>query len=971
MNDGNRFLLTLFLSVITILAPAQQFVCQNINFTKGLSGNSVWGITQDNQGYIWMATSGGVDRFDGNNFRFISGKNGLTASEAMDFFNNPVTGDVYVQMYAGKLSVIKNSEPDTSLQKNISRFYSKRQLVNITVNARQKSLFIYTDNFVWETDFGFNIIKSFPLAQKQGQIMLLFYRNKARYALLRTDNAELVLCRQVMNGFEEMESFIGVEAPVMKYNTVKSNSCLLFDSRNRIYAFDFESLRLTAIAQAEAEISGLLIDRDSLLWYGKNDGVHWLDLKDRSSGGKLLKGHIIGNIFEDRFRQIWISTITNGVYLISQKRIHSNNLSDFMNKPQTVHSFFKNDKYSIYGFTNNSFAWIHKGKTEFRRFSSREIFNRVINILSTDRLPLLAHDFGVFDLNTMKNVINGVGIKQFKPSGKNMYTSAGLHGLITYQHLADAFIPSDTLVTGKVLVFENLGDTASIYYAPHGQFILDYRTRREWPVLFHGGQVAGVSAYYQKHHVLYAIADNGIIYELRGRTLWPVLSGLFSENESLRKLFIDDAGDLHVISDRSYVLLKGYSRGNRNNKVVLNYKNGLSHTLINDLFVRSDTVYIAGNAGVSSFRKTDIVNRFPERVIFTQVSCGTSRFVKPEPYFSMGKNQSDLKIEYHTIDFNFPEQIFYEYRLMRNGEERSWSRTVNNSILFSDLQSGDYTFQILAFNPSNRRQATKLSELRFSKEPLLLENPLALACIYLLSLASAVWTGHFLMRRKARIDKKNQEVRQRITQLELLALRSQLDPHFIFNALNSIKDFIRKNDSTRSQKYLDDFSMLMRITLDKSKNRNILLSEEVNYLSKYLSIEQLRFNYRFTYSIYSDQVPAELIFIPSMMLQPFLENAIRHGLIGSLDYEGRVEVHFEMPDENYLRCLITDNGKGLAYGKEDTVKGVHALHIIKDRIKLYNDSKSLKISFEIYNRRDGKAGVCVDILLPILYHEND
>lgn len=971
MNSLLHCLLLLFFTASSIRAFSQDFVCQNINFTKGLSSNSVWGITQDNSGYIWLATSSGVDRFDGNNFLFVSKKNGLSASEALDFFRNNVTGDVYVQMYAGKLSVIKNSLVDTTQNLKLSHFYSTRRLLNITVNQEHKSLFIYSDNIIWETDFGFNILRSIPLHQKPGQILLLFYNKQERLALVRHNNTELLLCREVKGVFEKIANYKEVELPTIKYNSVRNGSCLLFDSRNSIYSFDFETLKLKHICQGNAEISGLFIDSDSIIWYGKNDGVYWLDLKNQSRNGHLLTGHIIGNIFEDKYGHIWITTITNGIYLISQKRINNTDLSGITGKAQTAHSFFKDDHCEIFGFTNNSCAQIRKGKAELIRFSTKEIFNRVTTIISDSGILLMAHEFGVFNLNTRQNCIRGSGLKQFKAIGKNLYATAGLHGLITYNYRNQEFFRADTLVKSKVLTFEKINDTAIVYFSSRGQFIINPRTKTEQPVKFTSGEKPGITGYYKKDSNIYAIGDDGILYILKGNSLIPFLTGLFSEKESIRKILIDSKGDFHAISDRSYATLREFSKNKFNDKVVLNHKNGLSHTLINDVFVRNDTVYIAGNEGVSSFKKSDIINRFPEKVIFTQVTAGNIQIPKAEAFFKLNKNQGDLKIEFHTIDYNFPEQIIYEYRLKRDGEERIWSKTINNSILFSDLQSGDYTFQILACSASNRIKKTKISELRFRKEPKLLENPIALTIIYITSLVSAVCTGHFLMRRKSRIEKKDQEVKQRITQLELLALRSQLDPHFIFNALNSIKDFIRKNDITLSQKYLDDFSLLMRITLDKSKNRNILLTEEIKYLSKYLSIEQMRFNNRFRYSIISADVPAELIFIPSMMLQPFLENAIRHGLIGSLDYEGYLEICFEMPDENYLLCKITDNGKGLHDIHESNTKGIHALHIIKDRINLYNSSKPLKISFEINNRPDGHSGVCVEILLPILYHEND
>lgn len=971
MKINLHIVCTTWLVVCWQMVSAQQFLTQHINFTKGLSSNTVWGMTQDNQGYIWLATSNGVDRFDGHSFKFISRQDGLANTEVMDFFSNPVTGEVYAQFYAGKLAVLKDGAVDTLKSKRMVRFFSKRKLVNITVNARQKTLFIYGDQYIWETDFDFKLLRSFAVQQRNGYLQLLFYRASDCFGFLKTAAAELSLIRVLDGRMLPEKSFPGVRIPQVKFNSVNGKSCLLFDQHNVIYSFNFESLALMPLACGETEISGLHLDSDSVLWYGKNDGVNWIDLKDSCSKGHLLKGHIVGNIFEDRWKQIWISTITNGVYLISQKNIRKKDLSFLKDPTQPIQYFYKDSNFTIYGFSNNGFGWQRGTTYQEVRFSPNEIYNRLLGMVLNDSAHLLVHDFGVFDFRAMRSCLEGRGVKQFAPIGNGLYAGAGLNGLITYRMHGGTFTAIDTLVKTRVLAFASIGDTSLIYYTAHGQYVIHLKSRRTEPVTCTLGRVPGITCYYSKSSKIYGVADDGIIYQLAGTVLHPAVTGLFSENESIRRIFIDQEGTLHAVSDRSYAALQDYEKGKRSGKLVLNYKNGLSHTLINDLFVYKDTVYISGNDGVLYFRRKDMANRFPDQLFLSQISSGAESIITRDRYFILRNNQTDLKIDFHTIDFSFPEQVVYEYRLMRNDKDRAWSKTTGNSILFSDLKSGDYVFQIFAHSRSDLKQATPLVELRFSKEPLLMENSLILALLNILLLAGGVGVVQVLIQRKTRIDKKNQLVQQRITQLELMALRSQLDPHFIFNSLNSIKDFIRKNDHEGSQQYLDDFSLLMRLTLDKSKSKNILLSDEINYLDKYLKLEKLRYNHRFRYNIHRQDVPAELIFIPSMMLQPFVENAIRHGLIGSMDYEGRLDLYFEMPDENYLRCLILDNGVGLQAGKVARPGEVHAVDILKDRISLYNASKLLQISFNIDNRTDGSSGVCVEILLPILYHEND
>jgi hypothetical protein len=207
---------------------------------------------------------------------------------------------------------------------------------------------------------------------------------------------------------------------------------------------------------------------------------------------------------------------------------------------------------------------------------------------------------------------------------------------------------------------------------------------------------------------------------------------------------------------------------------------------------------------VSAFRLDELQNQFPEKVWISQVSSGDALIENPGQFFTLSKSQTDLKLECHTIDFNFPEPVFFSYRMLRNGKERYAGKTTENSIVLSELKAGDYVLQVTAFNSLNPNQKSATLEIRFRKEPLLLENIWVQTFLYVASILVVVWIMVYLLRREGEREKARTLIQQRITRLELLALRSQLDPHFIFNSLNSIKEFIRKNDVFRSQQYLDD-----------------------------------------------------------------------------------------------------------------------------------------------------------------------
>ncbi len=965
-------ILLCFLELIfssTILA--QSFGIQNINITKGLISNSVWGITQDKDGYMWIASSNGIQRFDGKNYKSFSQRDGLADSEALDFFRNNVTGEIYVQVYPGKASVLKDGKIDSIKSKRLEALFASRSILNITVNSARKTLFIYSDLTAYETDFDFKVKRSFKQTRSEGGLILFFYKGDTLFRLKEHSGNGIFMDKWVKNQFQEVRKVCSGKGVKAKFNTFNEPGCLLYDNQYRVYSLNFNSLKINKVASGKTEISGLIIDSDSILWYGKNNGVYWQNLKVLSDSGHVLDQHIVGNIFEDRFHQIWFTTITNGVYYISNKHIRNAHVSRFGKPERTIHTFFRNQNLSLFGYTNNSFLVKQNGTEQVIQIGRPDMFNRVIKVLEHGKDLLIVHEFGVFNCTSRKNYYLGGGIKDFKHQKNNVFLSAGFQGLIRWKLEGDKLIHLDTVEKNKVLCFEMVNDTTVAYYSTKGCFIRNLQNpKKNAPVIFPENKAVSISRFYKHKEQVFALDPDGNLYKLMGEKLLCTYPNILGNHERIRQIQMDEKGTLHAITDRAYYAVFQFFRPGQHQKVVLNYKNGFTHSLINHVFCWNDTVYISGNNGVSAFRLDELQNQFPEKVWISQVSSGDALIENPGQFFTLSKSQTDLKLECHTIDFNFPEPVFFSYRMLRNGKERYAGKTTENSIVLSELKAGDYVLQVTAFNSLNPNQKSATLEIRFRKEPLLLENIWVQTFLYITSILVVVWIMVYLLRREGEREKARNLIQQRITRLELLALRSQLDPHFIFNSLNSIKEFIRKNDVFRSQQYLDDFATLMRTTLDKSKHRNILLTDEIQYLNTYLTLEQLRFNHSFTFQISYGDLPAELIYIPSMMLQPFVENSIRHGKIGALAHEGLLEVKFEEMDDDFLKCTIMDNGTGLNSDKIYPQKGVHAMSIIQDRINLYNDSQSMKIRFEVRNRADG-AGVMVEILLPILYNEND
>jgi len=205
------------------------------------------------------------------------------------------------------------------------------------------------------------------------------------------------------------------------------------------------------------------------------------------------------------------------------------------------------------------------------------------------------------------------------------------------------------------------------------------------------------------------------------------------------------------------------------------------------------------------------------------------------------------------------------------------------------------------------------------------------------------------------------------------ALSQQMNPHFIFNTLNSIQYFLLNNDKLSSNKYLTKFAKLMRITLDNSQNEIIPLSKEIESLNLYVELEQLRFDNKFSFEIINNvKTDEELISIPPLIIQPFVENAIWHGIMHRSNTEGgQLKIHFNIENDN-LKCIVEDNGIGRKKADEfkKQTKPEHislGTQITESRIDLINKlhKGKLKINYTDLCDDNNSTGTKVEIIFPL------
>ncbi|RLD55116.1 MAG: hypothetical protein DRJ05_13475 [Bacteroidetes bacterium] len=224
-------------------------------------------------------------------------------------------------------------------------------------------------------------------------------------------------------------------------------------------------------------------------------------------------------------------------------------------------------------------------------------------------------------------------------------------------------------------------------------------------------------------------------------------------------------------------------------------------------------------------------------------------------------------------------------------------------------------------------------------------------------------------------EQKKAKISKQIAELEMKALLAQMNPHFTFNAINSIQNYILDNDVDKALSYLSDFSKIIRQTLENASKEFITLEEEIEYIKRYLSLEQMRFDEQFSQKIKIDpEINLETTQIPPMILQPYIENAIKHGLRHK-KAKGKLVLRFSIINSNALLCTIEDNGIGRTASEmiNKIIQKDHngaGMAITKNRIKKLKEvNKSDLYNVEIIDLiapNQNSIGTRVEIYLPLI-----
>lgn len=337
----------------------------------------------------------------------------------------------------------------------------------------------------------------------------------------------------------------------------------------------------------------------------------------------------------------------------------------------------------------------------------------------------------------------------------------------------------------------------------------------------------------------------------------------------------------------------------------------------------------------------------------------------------LSHDENNFSIHFHTLNFVNSNAEQYYYKL--EGIDREWTGPTNKTyVVYPYLKPGEYTFSARSRNYTSGLLS---EEATFSFTIL---KPWYFQLWFIISMSAIILiTAAILYRMRIkyirRQEKQKRDIVTKISELETKALQAQMNPHFIFNSMSSIQNFVIDNDVDEALTFMGHFSKVIRMTLDNVDNKAIPLQDELDYLRHYTELEKMRFDDSFEFLLsVENAIDVYNTHIPPMLLQPIIENCIKHAF-PDRKFKGIIQLNITLKDKYAYQCTIEDNGIGRAAASrnksrknlEHTSKG---MKITKDRVRMLNDEEQDKYSLTIVDLFDdkGKAtGTRVEIVLPL------
>ncbi|MEM1218378.1 MAG: histidine kinase, partial [Bacteroidota bacterium] len=748
---------------------------------------------------------------------------------------------------------------------------------------------------------------------------------------------------------------------------------LLLNAGNTVSSFEPNEQRQVLFeVDPSVRINSLYIDK-GLVYVLSKAGLLLYNKKEQRFESKefIFSAYHLNSMIIDQEGNAWLGTSGSGVIIIPSFKVieYSKRSGDLPNDRITMFWKEPGQDFLWCGFENGQVWKITQEETGFECILAKD-FQSDEEVISMMKYP-----GGGYFINVGRRLIQtdkDLNILA-ETNGNLKVMIKGLEEEIWFgSHIGVLKMP--------------LGDKFSFFQSRSGwEYYLESRT---YALLSEGtriwmGSVSGLYFYDYVKDEVFPFLENGKhqdyrvskIRKAKDGTIWVSTLG---------------SGILHIKDNE---LVKKYSE-----------KNGLSSNRCNDLLIDGPYLWVATDQGVDRFdlvrQKNDHFNILdglptnevshlekldkqlilgtPQGIVILPDTISGFNLIAPKVYIesffvgaqersetalkSLSYKENNLAFQFASLNYRAQGLTSFKYRLL--GLNPQWVATNNRSVQFLSLSPGNYRLEVIAFNedgiPSEESAFFEFSII----PPWWGTIWFRITAVLGMLLATYSYLQYrFRLVRKKELEEK--EMENRIASLRMQALQTQMNPHFTFNALNAIQQFLATNQREAAMIHLADFANLIRTIFEQSKNQVISFEDELNFLDIYLGFEKLRFGDKveIVFSVEPELRERWMAYqLPPLLLQPIIENAFRHGLMHKKS-GGQLEIIFT-PSGSFLSCIIRDNGVGRQraaslnrkHRKGHISSGIKAT---KERLKLWHKTKgSTENGFVMKDLVDSEGQAC-------------
>jgi hypothetical protein len=681
--------------------------------------------------------------------------------------------------------------------------------------------------------------------------------------------------------------------------------------------------------------------------------------------GKLLFNNIfISSISKSSNGTIYLGTFNHGIIVVPNidsdvKYLDHLYLSSVCVSPKGIVTM--DNSGSIYALTDNKLS-LYRNKVSYER-GVLMCFPEVDFDIDPERKSLI-YDLKLGEIKTFIGVLkDGV---QVDNTTAILATSKGVfrkgNGASNFNWIDYLYgwsrLPLDKFRCTAVTLDTAVGD---LYYSTQQELLYLKANGESLTIKYKGADISCNDLIYKNGFIWCATQEFGVLKIKKGIVVdeLTVKEGL--GNNSVFKIEFHDS-KLFIAHKSGFQVYNESDQRWRS----IGTPEGLESGSVRDFTFFNSRLYVISRGKLISIPLDQVEKKVDYSLLIPSVKLGNVTLNGNNPITnSYEQNHLIAKFDFRGIEFESEATI--QYRLIGLSNEWKSLPATASEVEFNALAPGDYELQV---RTSYRSTVTKSQCYTFSISPPFWQT--LWFFILIVVLTSFVLLVIFRIRLKRnRIEQKRildqQKMQTDLFESELKALRSQMNPHFIFNSLNSIQALVLKEDTESSYDYITLFAKLVRSTLNYSNREFIPIESELEFLEVYLSLEKLRFGKKFEYEIIFNE--ERDIDVPSLLIQPFIENALHHGLMHRKGFK-KLSIKFELGEK--LKCVIIDNGIGRVKAKEINRRrsGEHesfALSAIEQRMRLLNKQLGEEAgSYSIEDLYEGNepTGTRVELIIP-------